>query len=292
MKCLKCGCSEFSEQKTRFDPEFKGEIVEVIVPCQVCSHCKTPFMNNEQMNVLRRATADKYKKLHSLLTSSELIAYREKLGMSQSSFARYLHVGEASIKRWETYYVQDLSQDEHIRLKCDEAYAEINFFDVYWIRHKPDVYSGNRKFNLQLFKNVALFLVQYAKESIIFLNKLHFYVDFLHFKKYGTSLTGARYVPLKYGPCPDQYRTIYSGLVSKGYLKENKDHSYEALSSPDLTMFDDNERKTLECIHQFIHLHGAKKLYALSHKEKGYVETDECAFISYEFAKDLLISKQ
>ena len=210
--------------------------------------------------------------------------------MSQSSFARYLNVGEASIKRWETYYVQDTGQDEHIRLKCDEAYAEINFFDVYWIQHEPDVYSGNRKFNLQLFKNVALFLVKHTKESIIFLNKLHFYIDFFHFKKHGISLTGARYVPLKYGPCPDQYRTIYAGLESKKYLKENKDHSYEALSDPDLTLFDDHERETLEFIHKLCHSQGVKKLYNLSHLEKGYRETDECAFISYAFAQDLLIN--
>jgi hypothetical protein len=45
--------------------------------------------------------------------------------MSQTAFASYLKVGEASIKRWETYYVQDVVQDDHIRLKCDEAYAEL-----------------------------------------------------------------------------------------------------------------------------------------------------------------------
>ena len=46
--------------------------------------------------------------------------------MSQAAFANYLKVGEASIKRWETYFVQDVVQDDHIRLKCDEAYAEVN----------------------------------------------------------------------------------------------------------------------------------------------------------------------
>ncbi len=289
MKCLNCNSSEFKELNTRFNPEVKGEMVEVIVLCKVCKNCEAPFMDSEQMNTLRRAAADKYRELHGLLTAREIITYREELGMSQSSFARYLNVGEASIKRWETYYVQDIGQDEHIRLKCDEAAAEINFLDVYWKRHKPDIYSGNRKFSLELFKNVALFLVECAKESLLYLNKLHFYVDFLHFKKHGTSLTGARYVPLKYGPCPDQYRTIYAELVNKGLLKENKDHTYETLTSPDLTLFDDSEKETLEHIHKLCLSMGAKKIFNLAHEEKGYTETTEYAFISYKFAKDLLI---
>lgn len=292
MKCLKCNCSEFIEQNIRFDPEVKGEIIEVIVPCKVCKNCNAPFMSTEQMNVLRRAAADKYRELHDLLTSSQIITYRKELGMSQSSFARYLNVGEASIKRWETYYIQDASQDDHIRLKCDEAYAEINFLDVHWKRHAPDLYSGNKKFNLQLFKNVALLLVQYTKTSILYLNKLHFYIDFVHFKNHGTSLTGARYIPLKYGPCPDQFRTIYDELVNKGHLKENVDHTYEALTPPDFSLFDDNEKETLEYILKLCKTQGTKKLYDLSHKEKGYTETTECAFISYKFAKDLLISEK
>lgn len=288
MKCLKCNSNKLIEQNARFTPEIKGEVVEVIVPCMMCKDCMHTLMTTEQMTVLRRVAADKYKELHGLLTSSQIIAYREALGMSQSAFARYLNVGEASIKRWETYYIQDASQDELMRLKCDEASAEMNFLGVYWKRHEADTYSGNKKFNLQLFKNVALFLVEETKESIIYLNKFHFYIDFLHFKNHNTGVTGARYAPLKYGPCPDQYRAIYAGFISKGYLKETK-NSYKNIISPDLNLFDDNERKTLE---QFLKLYqklGANQLYKLSHEEKGYQETDECGFISYKFADDLLV---
>lgn len=289
MKCLKCNATQFVNQSVRFTPEIKGETVEVIVPCMVCQNCQTPIMDTGQMSVLRRASADKYRERHSLLTSAQIITYREELGMSQSAFSRYLGVGEASIKRWETYYIQDTSQDELIRLKCDEASAEMNFLSVHWKRDEPDSYSGNRKFNLQLFKNIALYLVQHTNQSIIYLNKLHFYIDFLHYKKNGVSLTGARYTPLKYGPCPDQYRPIYEALVSAGCLKENKNHSYEAITSPDLTLFDDSEKETLAHILGLYKSLGMQNIYKLSHQEKGYKETDECAFINYKFAEDLAI---
>ncbi|WP_194848347.1 type II TA system antitoxin MqsA family protein [Candidatus Neptunochlamydia vexilliferae] len=292
MKCLECNKTQFVEQKIRFTPEIKGETVEVIVPCMVCKSCQSPLMNTEQMNVLRRASADKYRENHSLLTSSQIIAYREKLGMSQSAFARYLGTGEASIKRWETYYIQDMSQDELIRLKCDEAAAEMNFLNVHWKRDEPTVYSGNVKFNLQLFKNVALYLVEHTKESILFLNKLHFYVDFYHFKKYGVSLTGARYTPLKLGPCPDQYSPIYEALVRGGYLKKVNNHAYKALVPSDPALFEDREKETLEFILNLYKSLGAQKVLKTSHEEEGYIKTEEGAFISYESAKNLHILKK
>lgn len=291
MKCLNCNNDQFIEQNTRFTPELRGEIIEVIAPCMVCKKCNTPLMNTEQMSVLRRISVDKYREIHGLLTSLEIITYREKLGMSQSSLARYLNVGEASIKRWETYYIQDASQDELIRLKCDEAAAEMNYLDVQWKQDEPNIYNGNRKFNLQLFKNVALFLIEHTKESKKYLNKLHFYIDFLHFKLHSVSLTGARYTPLKLGPCPDQYRAIYSAFVNKNYIKEAHKYTYEIQASCDLSLFDDNEKATLELVLRLYHELGPEKILELSHQENGYIETEECSFISYKFAEHLQIIK-
>jgi putative zinc finger/helix-turn-helix YgiT family protein len=159
MKCLNCNGDKFEEKNYRFSPEIKGEEVEVIVSAMVCTQCHDPLMNDEQMSQLRKATADAYRKKHGLLTSEEIVNFRNSFGMSQASFANYLKVGEASIKRWETYFVQDVGQDEHIRLKCDEAYAEFSALNVHWKSHPPDVYSGNRRFSWELFKQAVRYLV-------------------------------------------------------------------------------------------------------------------------------------
>jgi putative zinc finger/helix-turn-helix YgiT family protein len=144
MKCLNCENEKFEEKKLRFNPEIKGEIVEVVVSSCVCTCCHTPLMDTNQMSKLRKAAADKYRRTHRLLTSTDIINFRKMMGMSQTAFANYLNVGEASIKRWETYFVQDPVQDEHIRLKCDEAYAEFNALEVHWKSHSPDVYSDKK----------------------------------------------------------------------------------------------------------------------------------------------------
>ena len=167
MSCLKCGNDELVEEVVLHASEVKDQTVEVMVPCLVCAKCKATLMNSAQMDLYLCASADKYRELNHLLTASQIRAYRECLGMSQTAFARYVNVGEASIKRWERFHIQDSSQDDHIRLKCDEAYAESNYLDVYWKYQPADTFSGHRKFNLQLFKQVVLFLVNKTRESMI-----------------------------------------------------------------------------------------------------------------------------
>ena len=288
MKCLHCECEKFEEKNFRFTPEIKGEEVEVVVPSFVCVQCQEPLMDTDQMNVLRRAAADKYRKLHNLLTSEEIVKFRGMLGMSQAAFANYLKVGEASIKRWETYYVQDVVQDDHIKLKCDEAYAEFNALEVHWKSHPPDLYSGNRRFSWELFKQAVRYLIGFAK-SPLFLNKALFYADFKHFQCYGNWITGARYVHLEYGPCPDQYQNLIQYLIHEKVLVSARHHELKSSEKAELSVFSDSEKEILEEIAHLAKADGGKKLLMLSHQEQAYKKTESMQFISYEFAKELKI---
>lgn len=288
MKCLNCDCEKFESKNIRFNPEVKGEEVEVVVPSFVCTKCQTPLMDGEQMNVLRRSAADKYRKQHNLLTSEEIINYRASLGMSQAAFANYLKVGEASIKRWETYYVQDVVQDDHIRLKCDEAYAELNALEVHWKNHFSDIFSGNRPFCLELFKQAVKYLIGFTK-SPLFLNKALFYADFKHFQQYGVSITGTRYVHLEYGPCPDQFQNIYQLFLSKGILISGGHHTLKSMEKPNLSVFSDSEKEILEFVAQMVSKDGGQKLLKASHEEQAFKKTEPLQLISYEFSKSLKI---
>ena len=285
MKCLNCGGGNFEDKRVRATPDIKGEAVEVVTQAFVCESCETPLMDDAQMNQLRRLAADKYRVDHKLLTSEEILKFRNMMGMSQIAFAHYLNVGEASIKRWETYFIQDPVQDEHIRLKCDEAYAEFNALAVLWKSHPPDIYSGNRRFSWELFKQVVRFLVTYAK-SPLFLNKALFYADFIHFKRHGSSITGARYVHLEYGPCPDQYQNIFALLKQEGVLITAGHHELKSTFKADMDVFDDAEKETLESIAK---LAKGQKLLKLSHEEEAFKQTEPLQFISYAFADQLLV---
>ncbi len=288
MKCLQCGGDRFEEKNCRFTPEIKGEEAEVIVPAMVCAQCHTPLMNDEQMSMLRKAAADAYRKRHGLLTSEEIVSYRTLFGMSQTAFANYLKVGEASIKRWESYFVQDVGQDEHIRLKCDEAYAEYSALEVHWKSHPPDIYSGNRRFSWELFKQAVRYLVEFAK-SPLFLNKALFYADFKHFQLYGCGITGARYAHLEYGPCPQQYENLIYFMIHESELIRSGGHTLKSVEKANLSLFGDSEKEVLELIANLVKSDGGQKLLKLSHQEDAYKKSESMALISYEFAEHLKI---
>jgi putative zinc finger/helix-turn-helix YgiT family protein len=288
MKCLHCDGEKFEEKSCRFTPEIKGEEIEVIAPAMVCVQCHNSFMDDAQMSQLRKIAADTYRKKHGLLTSHEIVHFRSLFDMSQAAFANYLKVGEASVKRWETYFVQDVGQDEHIRLKCDEAYAEYNALHVHWKSHPPDIYSGNRRFSWELFKQAVIFLLDYTK-SPLFLNKALFYADFKHFQLYGTGITGARYVHLEYGPCPQQYENLIYFMLHKGTLIQAGGRTLKSAEQANLTIFGDSEKEVLELIAKMAKKDGGKKLLDLSHQEDAYKKSQSMGLISYEFAKHLKI---
>lgn len=126
MRCFECNKGRYSTRVTEVTGEVRGEKLTVSVEAQVCGRCGSQVMTEDQSSAYTTAIADAYRDQHGLLTSTDLKAIRARLGMSQRTFARFLRVGEASVKRWESGLIQDESHDELIRLKTDIETARSN----------------------------------------------------------------------------------------------------------------------------------------------------------------------
>jgi len=289
MKCLNCNGERFTEKRIRIPSDFRGEVIDAVVPAQVCNKCEQPLMNSAQMDVLRKAVSDTYRKKHGLLSSEEIVGFRKNLGMSQREFAKYLEVGDASVKRWETHYVQDKSQDRHIRLKCDKSYAKNHVEYLEERETESDEMSGNRGFSWERFCAVTLALLD-VNDSPLYLNKSLFYVDFLNFKRHGASVTGCRYAKLDHGPCPDNYRALFQRLFKEGMIKQGKGHQILATKKPDLSILDDNEKETLEKVKREAAIQKGKKLFNQSHTETAFEKTEFYSQINYKFASKLKLT--
>ena len=117
--CLRCDHEEFVlKADAEVEQEFRGETLTVRAPAMACGKCGWVTLGPGQLDELRKRTADAYRKNHGLLTSTQIKAMRRALKMSQCEFAAFLRAGEASVKRWENWQVQDASSDELIRVKC------------------------------------------------------------------------------------------------------------------------------------------------------------------------------
>lgn len=288
MKCLNCDNTAFEQKKVRIKTEYGNEPVEIVVPAFICKKCGKQLADSKQMNFMRQAAADTYRTKHHLLTSKEIIGFRKKLNMSQRRFAEYLDVGEASVKRWETYYAQERAMDEHIRLKSDSNYAEHNAFEVDIATQTTDEFSGGTEFSWEKFANVAIILLETCG-SPLFTNKAIFYVDFLHFKKFGVGITGSRYAKLEYGPCPNNYKMLFAKMIEDGYIKESSGHDLKIIKDPDWGLFDDDEKETIKEIIKQTKKDQGKKLYDLSHSEAAYAKSSLFSLVNYKHAKTLRI---
>lgn len=123
MICLACNSEAFKANPSAvIEQEFRGELLTITTPAHSCLKCGFTALSMGDADELRRRTADAYRHRHGLLTSNALRALREFLKMNQVQFAKFLSVGEASVKRWETWLVQDRSSDQLIRLKCKDIF--------------------------------------------------------------------------------------------------------------------------------------------------------------------------
>lgn len=284
MLCLKCDNEKFKEKQVKLEQEFKGESFFVVVSAMVCTKCGFEQLTDEQANGLRKATADEYRKRHSLLEADEIKGFRETMKMSQAQFADYLGVGVASIKRWETYFVQEKSQDDLIRIKCDPFFAEKNALEVSWANDMPDVYNGNKKFDINALKLLIVKFLDVAPSPLYFFKHI-FYVDFMHFKKFGRSITGMKYSSLQYGPIPKKYDAILEYVLDKKWFEKKGEHDFKALIDFDESAFSTDELAVINGIYDIAKKKGKRHLFEKSHKEKAYKKCDHLGTLSYEFAR-------
>jgi len=279
MRCFKCKGDGYELKNVRFSPKIKNQEVDIVIHCRVCKQCDTPFvMDSKQENNIKRKASDKYRGNKGLLTSLEILKFREDLDMSQLDFAAFLKVGIASVQRWENYYVQDNSQDDHIRIKCDEKYAELSFLKLQWKNWKMNIFTGEKRFSMDVLRNVEFAFLKLSPDCRPYLNTLNFYADFLHFKRNNVSISGNKYVSVKHGPSPYQYKSTLKimGTSLKGSLASD--------------ILDDSERRTIESVCAEFSKIGGEMLRELSSREIGYAETDDSEFISYKYSRGLLIT--
>ena len=122
LSCPRCG-GAMSRRAARFSGEFRGEKYTIKAEAMICAKCRFKAIPGAEMPAFHLSVADLYRTRRGLLTSGEIRSFRAALGMNQSAFARFLKVGEASVKRWESGQIQEDAMDELIRLKCCPDYA-------------------------------------------------------------------------------------------------------------------------------------------------------------------------
>jgi putative zinc finger/helix-turn-helix YgiT family protein len=276
MNCYHCG-GEMRSQRAKVPGEYAGEKFVVETEATVCTKCHHIALRADQIDAYTMKLADQYRARHRLFTSQEIRAIRNRLGMSQDEFAKYLNVGPASVKRWELGKAQDKSSDELIRLKSNLARAEQNVAEILFSQGgEADEFSGGRTFSIAKLGQVVLFFLHKAGERRVRLGSLH--INKLCW------YAGMRYARLPLGPGFDGYRLVFQELEKRGMIAHRGTDRFQPLQPFRAEEFPPEEVQTLEIV--WNRFKGKlNQIVGESHEEKAWKQTPHAELISFRLVK-------
>lgn len=121
-ECPVCGSKKIFVRKgqRQFPLTIDGKVKNIVVKgltWEECADCHETFFDDSATRIIETAQFQEM----SLLKPSELKEIRESVGLSQTSMARLLGVGEKSYLRWETgLSIQSKAIDNLIRLMVEK----------------------------------------------------------------------------------------------------------------------------------------------------------------------------
>jgi putative zinc finger/helix-turn-helix YgiT family protein len=289
MNCYQCG-REMRSRRAKVPGEYAGEKLVVETDAMVCPECGYTTLHASQIDAFTTKLADAHRAKHGLLTSAQIRAIRNRLGMSQEEFAKYLNVGPASVKRWELGKAQDKSSDELIRLKSNLARAEQNVAEILFSQGgEADEFSGGRGFSIIKLGQAVLFFLHKASERRVTLgplqvNKLCWYADAESYRRHGVTITGTRYARLPWGPAIDGYRMVFHELGRRGIISAKGVSWLKPMQPFQPGEFQPEELKVLESV--WNRFKGKlSEIVKESHQERAWKQTPHAGLISFRLVK-------
>jgi hypothetical protein len=160
-----------------------------------------------------------------------------------------------------------------------------------------NIYTGFRKFSAEAVREMVLFFA--SKPGGVLktkLNKLLWYADFFHFRAFSSSISGATYVHLPYGPVPNQYENHLAALIELNALSAEtvdfgdlKGTRLKSKISSRTVSLPSTAMPILEAVYRRFERASSTEMSNTSHNEIGYQETRQGQPISYAFASDLKV---
>ncbi len=315
------------EERTMEFP-VRNEPVTITGDVRICNECEGECFDEQLDEVLLQKAYDVYRHLHGIMTPSQIRLTREKFGLSQRNLAKLLGWGEVTITRYETgslpdhahntmlsslentQFVDDLfkrSGDKlplTARVKLQERLNDLKSglkpdltFDLPIQTFPIGPLTGFIRFSKDTLKNMILYFASEGNGVLkTKLLKLLWYADFKHYQLHTVSISGTVYARLPHGPAPDDYQDLLAELTLNQEITEEEvnvggyqGYQITALVGPDLTTLPETAILVLEAVYKHFENVGSAAIKEISHQELGYIETEHCKPISYEYADSLKV---
>mgnify|MGYP001030986300 FL=1 len=256
---------------------------------------------------------NQYRVRHGIPFPDDIAALRKHYGLSAAKMSQILGFGINQYRMYEEGEVPSISNartiiaahEKSIFLSFLEA-TKADLTETEYIRiHKkvenavgdciittsPSAYSGYRSLSKKKIAAVCHMIIsRMGSVFVTKMNKLLFYIDFIHYKRHGFGITGLSYKALQYGPVPERWGSVYAAIpgiemAEFVYPSGQSGIRLEIHNPIDHFSLDEKETDTVKSVCQLFGDISAGEISEISHREHGWISnhTDRSA-ISYQEA--------
>ena len=293
------------EVSTVEEHEFRKEIFSVHVRYYVCEDTGERFTTTEQDELLFNELYSQYRVRHSIPFPEEIKALRLRYGLNYQQITKILGFGANQYAQYEKGQVPSESNGkmlsaimsrpfmlhmlEESRAEfSDEEYQKVNLSvlssevrqdsevqrQLIFRDTRRSIYNGFGMLSVRKVSEMVKFFVY--QEGGIFptkLNKEMFYADFLHYKRFGQSISGLQYQAIQYGPVPVHYDTVYDnidGISKELVISHNIESTRLSCDGYDAGALSAQEHNTLEAVLSTIRPMRTEDIINKSHEEDAW----------------------
>lgn len=327
LSCMKMHCVQnvlvTEETVYKKEPVYFGALYEYCVNSD-------EFTETEDMlKINDLSMKDAYRNKMNLLTSSEIVKIREKYGVSQKDFSDILGWGKATITRYENHQVQDIAHDDIMRKldsdpkwflfllnrakhilseKSYKKYSErtkslfnntrndylIDSIYANYARLDNDAsITGSTELNIdKVIEAINYLATKVENLNKVKLAKMLWYSDNLHYKRFGSSITGLAYRALPFGAVPEGFEQIVllEGIIYDELLYgENIAYKFKPVEGFKVNILSDDETEVIDEIINSFGALNTDEIVATMHGEVAYTSTFKNRMIRYDYTNSNFI---
>ena len=205
------------------------------------------FTTTESDTVWYNQVTNQYRERHGIPYQDEIIALRERYGLSAAKMSLILGFGANQYRLYEEGEVPSESNGKMIRsamnpkvfldlvrssrhqltdkelvkitAKVEDVIAQSEgWHDEQWaigrlFRSGRGLANGFAPLSTSRLKNLLLYVLNQMGETFqTKMNKVLFYIDFLSFRERGMAISGLAYQAIEFGPVPQRWDRVYSAF--------------------------------------------------------------------------------
>ena len=288
---------------------YRGEEYPCVVTLFQDEDGGEPFTTTESDTVWFSQVTNQYRAKYGIPYTDEIIALREKYGLSATKMSAILGFGVNQYRLYEMGEVpsesngklirsamnphtfKDLVNDSRHQL-TDREYAKIMARVQEVINQIPAWYeergavgrifrthrgkeNGFAPQSTVRLKNLLLYIIEQMGEVFqTKMNKVLFYIDFLSYRESGMAISGLAYNAIDFGPVPQRWDRVYSAFDEivplPKLVRDQESTALTASVEPDMACFTEQERAIIDTVCAKMKDLSAHDISELSHKEPAW----------------------